>query len=540
MKTEISGHSAFGSWKQRLLPSTAAGYFRIVADAAILFASLCLAILLRFIWMIGHENIDTATAMDRSIQGLILSTLIVLPIGSVVFSLFGFYTFGRSYESRYKAFTVLKGTGVTFLLSALVMLLVRESWGFSRSALILAFLIAASQLVLVRIGTRVWRDLTRAENRPSVRLNRPKRFQRVLVIGGAGYIGSALLPKLLADGYRVRVFDRMIYGEAAIADWLTHPRVEIVRSDFRQVDSVVQAMQDIDVVVHLGAIVGDPACALNEQVTIDINLMATRMIAEVAKGLGIERFIFASTCSVYGASDELLDEHSQLNPVSLYAKTKIACERVLLKMADASFHPSILRFSTIYGLSGRTRFDLVINLLTAKAIFDGEITVSGGDQWRPFVHVDDAALSVIQAMHAPLKLASAQVFNVGANEENYTIGDAAEIIRKVVPAAVIKDIPFDGDRRNYRVRFDRALHDLNFRPAWTLERGILQVAAAIRSGRITSYRDPQYSNVNFLKNKGIVDALSFDTGIGEIDRMVAEEQRDSSTGALPERVKVSI
>ncbi|MBI2515845.1 MAG: NAD-dependent epimerase/dehydratase family protein [Opitutae bacterium] len=519
------------SIRQRLLPSTPAGYFRVIADACVLVGAVALAVLLRLVWMIAVEGHSPELATEVSVGSFIWTTLILVPVSIVTFSAFGFYTFGRSYESRYKVLTVLKGVAVASLIAALIVLLLRDNRDFSRGVLLLATAFAASALVLMRIGTRIWRELTRGERRLLARTERPRSLQRVLVVGGAGYIGSALIPKLLVEGYYVRVFDRMIYGEEAIADYLQHPRVEIVRADFRQVDAVVRAMQDVDSVVHLGAIVGDPACALNEQLTIDINLMATRMVAEVAKGLGIQRFIFASTCSVYGASNELLDEHSQLNPVSLYAKTKIACERVLLKMADEQFHPVILRFSTIYGLSGRTRFDLVINLLTAKAHFDGEITVSGGDQWRPFVHVDDAALSVVHALHAPLHLASAQIFNVGGNAENYTIGRAAELIHQVVPTAVIKEIPFDGDRRNYKVRFDKAARDLRFQPMWRLEQGIIQVSDAIRSGRIKSYRDPQYSNVLFLNSNGVVGSLNINDGAGNIERMITEEVPEKTAGA---------
>ena len=157
--------------------------------------------------------------------------------------------------------------------------------------------------------------------------------RRVLVIGGGGYIGSALLPKLLDAGYHVRLLDLLLYSTEPIQDVLSHPDLEVIQADFRQVDRVVEAMQDVDAVIHLGAIVGDPACALDEELTIEVNLMATRMIAEVAKGSGINRFIFASTCSVYGASDELLDEYSALNPVSLYARSKIASEQVLKNLA---------------------------------------------------------------------------------------------------------------------------------------------------------------------------------------------------------------
>lgn len=493
-------------WK--IVPHTAAGFFRLLIDASILAATITVATFLRLLWMISQEGLDPSYAIMRSTTSLLANLLVIVPITIAVFASLGFYTYGRFYENRYKVLSVIRGVLLALLICLAIALMVRESFGFSRSVLLLSFAMAAPVLALVRFGSRLWlnavRDEQRLRHRRTPAAHRTQ--QRVLVIGGAGYIGSALIPKLLAEGHQVRVLDRMIYGQDAIAPFLDHPKVEIVRADFRQVDAVVKALQDVDSIVHLGAIVGDPACALNEQVTIDINLVATRMIAEVAKGLGIERFVFASTCSVYGASDELLNENSELNPVSLYARTKIACERVLLKMQDDSFRPCILRFSTIYGLSGRTRFDLVVNLLTAKAMFDGEITVSGGDQWRPFVHVDDAATSVLKAIEAPLEIVGGQIYNVGGNAENYTIDEAARLIQEQVPTAQIKQIPFDGDRRNYRVGFDKAERDLLFRPTWTLKRGITQVADAIRSGRIKSYRDPQYSNVTFLK-AGVVATL---------------------------------
>jgi nucleoside-diphosphate-sugar epimerase len=288
--------------------------------------------------------------------------------------------------------------------------------------------------------------------------------------------------------------------------------LEVVRADFRQVDKVVEAMRDVDAVIHLGAIVGDPACSLDEELTIEVNLMATRMIAEVAKGSSVNRFIFASTCSVYGANDQLLNEHSALNPVSLYARSKIASERVLIQMADERFAPVILRFGTIYGLSDRTRFDLVINLLTAKAIVDGQITVFGGDQWRPFLHVDDAALALLRCMEAPLSLVRGQAFNVGSDEQNYTIRRVAEMIQHVVPTAQIIDGGTDRDQRNYRVDFSKIRNVLNFYPQWTVEQGVQQVIEAIQSGRVVDYRDARYSNVKFLSEEGAFRLTRLENG----------------------------
>jgi nucleoside-diphosphate-sugar epimerase len=227
------------------------------------------------------------------------------------------------------------------------------------------------------------------------------------------------------------------------------------------------------------------------------------MIAEVAKGSGVERFIFASTCSVYGASEQVLDERSELNPVSLYARSKISSEKVLLKMADDRFSPVILRFGTIYGLSGRTRFDLVVNLLSAKAVVDKQITIFGGDQWRPFLHVDDAALALLQVLEAPLKMVRNQIFNVGSNEQNYTIKEIGEVVHKLVPEAKLVQNTADLDRRNYWVNFTKIQKTLNFTPRWTVEAGVEQVIQAIVSGKVIDYKDARYSNVKFLTEEGI-------------------------------------
>ena len=325
--------------------------------------------------------------------------------------------------------------------------------------------------------------------------------KRILLTGGAGYIGSAVLPKLLACGYDVRLLDLFLFGHEPIATVADHPNLEIVYGDFRDVGTVVSAMQGVDTVIHLGAIVGDPACALDEKMTIEINLMATRMIANIAKSCGVSRFIFASTCSVYGAGDTFLTEESQLNPISLYARSKIASEKVLLDLADEFFHPVLLRFGTIYGLSGRTRFDLVVNLLTAKAQLEHKITVFGGDQWRPFVHVDDAALSVAMVTDAPLHTVSGQIFNVGSNEQNHQIWEIGEMIHEIIPSAQLIDNGNDIDLRNYRVNFAKINHALGFRAQWNVEQGIYQVLEAIQSGRVCDYQHEHYSNVKqFRKN----------------------------------------
>jgi nucleoside-diphosphate-sugar epimerase len=280
----------------------------------------------------------------------------------------------------------------------------------------------------------------------------------------------------------------------------------------------------MDAVIHLGGLVGDSACALNEELTLEINLMATRMIAEVAKGSGVGRFIFTSTCSVYGANDQMLDERSELRPVSLYARSKIASEKVLIKLADDSFAPVILRLSTIYGLSGRPRFDLVVNLLTAKAVVDHEITIFGGDQWRPFLHVDDAARAIVSVLEAPLKIVRNQFFNVGSNEQNYQINQVGKIIHELVPEAVVVNKDDITDPRNYWVNSNKINQTLGFSPEWTVARGVEQVIEAINTGKVGDYRDARYSNIKFLKEEGLY-LLTNNENIGGLGLLNEESVR---------------
>lgn len=430
-----------------------------------------------------------------------ITTPSIVIISLLVFYWSGFYTFGRAYQGKYKLIIVSQAVAIAFLIVGTISFLLPEVITLPRSVLVASWFLSWLGLLHARVWASAWRAVV-APERASVDVGHDgtAKPRTVLVIGGGGYIGSALVPRLLAKGCSVRILDVMMYGSAAIQEALEHPNCELVQADFRHVDVLVKAMRGIDEVVHLGGLVGDPACAVDEELTIDINLAATRAVAEVAKGAGVRKFVFASTCSVYGASDEVLDERSALNPVSLYARTKIASERLLLKLTDDTFHPIIVRFGTIYGISGRTRFDLVVNLLTAKAVLDGEITVQGGDQWRPFLHVEDAARAVMMLLREPIEEAEwPLIFNVGSNRENYTIGQVARLIQAQVPTALLTNGQFDGDRRNYRVDFTRIERAIGFTTTWTVEEGIRQVRELIQNGTVSSYRDPAYSNVTVLR-----------------------------------------
>lgn len=311
-------------------------------------------------------------------------------------------------------------------------------------------------------------------------------------------MGSVLCRRLLADGYHVRVLDALFYGEESVASLRADPNFELRQGDSRDITALVAAMRDVRAVVHLGEIVGDPACSLDERTTREINLAATLTAARVAKGQGIERFVYASSCSVYGASDEILTESSSLNPLSLYARAKIGAERALHDLGDGAFQPIILRLATVFGLSWRPRFDLVVNVLTARAVADREITVVGGDQWRPFVHVRDVAKAIAECLQKPIVVVGGQTFNVGSDSENYTIRGIGEIVRQSIPETAMKVLADEGDPRNYRVSFGKIRRVLGFEPGMTVAQGVRELRDALRAGTIGDYRSPRYSNVMAL------------------------------------------
>ena len=483
---------------------TASQLIRGITDIIILNFVFVLSMTIRYFYAVSYQ------AMEISAEDLfgILSMqyLRFAPVASAlavaIFYACGFYTYGRAYQTRYKAIVVSQAVTILFMVLGLLAFLAPSAIDMPRSVLLMTWAMSVVLFVLSRAWSAAFRYAVRTEASgggagPERAPGDGDGSKTVLVIGGAGYIGSALLPKLLANGYRVRILDLFLYGTEPIADYLEHPRVELIRSDFRHIDALVRAMRGVDQVVHLGGIVGDPACAIDEELTIDVNLTATRLIAEVAKGHGIKRFIFASTCSVYGASSELLDEHSKVYPLSLYARSKVASEKVLLEMADSSFTPIIVRFATIFGLSGRTRFDLVVNLLAAKAVFDRKITIFGGGQWRPFLHVDDAALALSQLLRMPVGR-GAEVFNVGSNTENYTIKQIGTLVKKYVPEAEVVLHDKDHDQRDYRVNFSKIAMLTGFKPRWTVEQGVQQVIDAIRAGSVANYTEMMYSNEKFL------------------------------------------
>jgi len=324
--------------------------------------------------------------------------------------------------------------------------------------------------------------------------------EKILVIGGAGYIGSVMVRKMLQKGYRVRILDSLLYGDKSLTELYSDPKFELLVGDFRHVETMVHSAKGVDAIVHLGGIVGDSACQLDPEFSIEVNSIATKMIKNVCAGFGIKRFLFASTCSVYGANDDTLHENSELNPLSIYARSKVYSEKALLE-SNGNLSPTIFRLATVFGWSYRPRFDLVINLLTAKASMGEDITIFGGNQWRPFVHVEDVAKAFIKCLESPIEKVDHQIFNLGDDSLNCQISEIGKTISALLPGSKIdhrKDIT---DQRNYRVSFDKIKNTLDFRCGKTIQDGVIEIRDAIKDQKIGDYRDALLSNYLWLEKQ---------------------------------------
>jgi nucleoside-diphosphate-sugar epimerase len=318
---------------------------------------------------------------------------------------------------------------------------------------------------------------------------------RVLVTGGAGYVGSIVVAELLAREYRVRALDALFHGgvRSLLLPW-GNPRFEFVRGDVRDPDVRARALEEVEAVVHLAAIVGDPACSRQPELARDVNLEATRALVDDARAAGVERFIFASTCSNYGRmdGDGYADEEFELRPISLYAETKVAAEREVLSR-NGALAPTCLRLATVYGTSPRMRFDLTVNEFTCDLALKNELTVYGEQFWRPYVHIRDAARAIVLVLGAPASTVAGEVYNVGDTQENYRKLDIVAILRDRFPEAKIEFVHRDEDPRDYRVSFEKFAR-IGFETSWSVEEGIDEVLALLRSGLLDDPYAPSYRN----------------------------------------------
>ncbi len=322
---------------------------------------------------------------------------------------------------------------------------------------------------------------------------------KVLVTGGAGYIGSVLVRQLLAKGYQVRAFDSLKFGGDALYEVMLNPNFEFMLGDVRNAGEVDKALEGIDAIAHLAAIVGDPACKKFSDEAKETNWTASVALFEAAEKAGIKRFVFASTCSNYGKMpdpDSFVTETSPLNPVSLYAELKVKFEKYLLEeRKDANMCSTSLRFSTVYGFSPRIRFDLTVNEFTRNAAIHGEQEIWGAQFWRPYCHVEDLARAVVLVLESPDEKVRANVFNVGSTEENYNKGMIIEEVCKVVPDVKVHYVESAEDPRDYRVNFEKIKNELGYAITKKVPQGVKEIYSLLKTGIVTDSFQQKFRNI---------------------------------------------
>jgi nucleoside-diphosphate-sugar epimerase len=331
--------------------------------------------------------------------------------------------------------------------------------------------------------------------------------RHVMITGGAGYIGSILTSELLRANYRVTVLDSLLFGGESIVPFLNHPNFHFIKADVTENrtirDTVKRDWQKPDSIVHLAAIVGFPACqAVGKQVAWKYNVDATKNVFGQAADLGVERFVFASTYSNYGMSQDgqAVTEETPLNPQSLYAETKIAAEEFLLSQKDSACSPLLFRFATLYGISPRTRFDLIVNQFVLEAFTKRSLIIYQRGYSRSFVHIRDVVRGVIMGLEAEKEKIRGQVFNLGTENGNYSKNDIVNFILKRMPETIVeyKDMSFGGDMRDITVSFEKIKHVLGFDTTLTVDDGVREILFALKSGLIRNPTDDRYRNAQFI------------------------------------------
>jgi nucleoside-diphosphate-sugar epimerase len=322
--------------------------------------------------------------------------------------------------------------------------------------------------------------------------------ETTLITGGSGYIGSLLARELRDAGREVRVLDSLLHGQEDIAAEQERAGVEVIRADIRDGDARRRALAGAHAVVHLAAIVGDPACARDPQASEEVNVQATRDLVADAAEAGVERLVFASTCSNYGRMTDPtvpITESGELSPVSLYAEQKVGMEKLILGGGANGVKPTCLRFATVYGVGRRMRFDLTVNEFTRELWADRELEVFGEQFWRPYIHVRDAGRAVQTVLESPAEKVAGQVFNAGRSGENYRKLDLVEEIRKQTDRGSVSYVRRDEDPRDYKVSFDKILSQLGFETLMTVPDGIAEIIAALDAKAFGDPFDGRYRNV---------------------------------------------
>lgn len=326
---------------------------------------------------------------------------------------------------------------------------------------------------------------------------------KVLVTGGGGYIGSMIVRLLLEQGHAVRVLDRFFFGRESLQE--VESRIEIVHDDVRWVDPAI--LEDINVVVDMAALSNDPAGELDQSKTLEINHLGRVRMATLAKKNRVQKYILASSCSVYGFQDTILDERSATNPLTTYARANILWENEVLPLADNDFCVTVLRQATVYGWSPRMRFDLAINGMILGFFKNGKIPIlRDGKQWRPMVHVRDTSKAFMAVMEAEPKLVNGEIFNVGSNEQNYQIFPLAELVAKSLSLPFHYEWYGSTDHRSYRVNFDKIKGTLKFQPDYTPKEAAVEIYDLLKKGALNP-DDKKTKTVEWYKHLLESDAL---------------------------------
>jgi Nucleoside-diphosphate-sugar epimerases len=351
---------------------------------------------------------------------------------------------------------------------------------------------------------------------------------RILITGHKGYIGTALVPALLEKGYDVVGLDIDLFRPAGVSDLVDVPEIS---KDIRDVEA--RDLEGFDAVIHLAALSNDPIGNLDPELTYDVNYHSSVRLASFSRAAGVERFIFSSSCSNYGAAGgELMTEESSLNPVTPYGKSKVMTEQAVQKLASAHFSPVFLRNATAYGVSPRLRCDLVLNNMVAWAFTTGRVLIrSDGTPWRPLVHVRDICCAFIAALEAPRQVIHNEIFNVGRTDENFQVRQLAEIVVEAMPKASIEYAPnASPDSRNYRVSFEKVAHQLTtFVPQWNVRRAVEELLEAYAKTKLTAddIEGPKFTRIariEQLVNTGAVDARLRWKGEAERQKVPAVER----------------
>lgn len=448
---------------------------------------------------------------DGRYEGFLWFTGVAILITPLVFHVFKLYRIPFSFISLSDLPSILKGVLVSVFILGTGLFLLRDApqlMGFPRSVIFIYALLLLLFVGTVRFSKRIYWQIMR-NNSEIFRISKEqtffpltseflngKKLETVLVTGGAGYIGSMLVGELLKKGYKVKVYDKMLFGRQSLAQFESSPRLKIIEGDILDIPSLEQNMVDVDMVVHTAAIVGEAACSTDKDVAIRTNYLGAVNVAKISKSYGVKRFIYFSTCSAYGKSDneDEVDESSPLRPVDFYGETKIYAERDILRLTDEKFSPTILRLSTVHGLSNRMRFDLVVNIFSKKAQREGKITVFGGDQWRPLIHVKDLVKAVITILESPLSKVGGRIFNVGGDNENYLISDLGELVKQAFPEVQVETLEAMTDQRSYRVKFGKIERELGFHPDYTVLDSMKEIKEALDRGDFPNIDDWHYYN----------------------------------------------